>query len=123
MSRLKSALKKNIQPAHCFGKIRFGKIRYTKLSNLNYMKSSNPQPMRVRKNIATSDEGFIFNPTTGDSFLTNTIGAEIIRLMKNDLSSKELVEIIADKYDVDKTLFERDLEDFTIQLKEFSILE
>ena len=43
--------------------------------------------------------------------------------MKNDLSSKELVEIIADKYDVDKTLFERDLEDFTIQLKEFSILE
>ena len=118
MSRLKSALKKNIQPAHCFGK-----IRYSKLSNLNYMKSSNPQPMRVRKNIATSDEGFIFNPTTGDSFSTNTIGAEIIRLMKNDLSSKELVEIIADKYDVDKTLFERDLEDFTIQLKEFSILE
>jgi len=38
--------------------------------------------MRVRKNIATSDEGFLFNPTTGDSFSTNAIGAEIILLMK-----------------------------------------
>lgn len=79
--------------------------------------------MRVRKNIATSDEGFIFNPTTGDSFSTNSIGSEIIRLLKKDISYSEVVETIFQKYDVDKSLFERDLEDFTIQLKEFSILE
>ncbi len=79
--------------------------------------------MRVRKNIATSDEGFLFNPTTGDSFSTNAIGAEIIKLLKKDVSLKEVAEIITDKYDVDKALFERDLEDFTLQLKEFSILE
>ncbi|HLP05214.1 MAG TPA: PqqD family protein [Paludibacter sp.] len=79
--------------------------------------------MKVRKNIATSDEGFIFNPMTGDSFSTNRIGAEIIELSKKDLGQKEIVEVIVEKYDVDKTLFERDLEDFTIQLKEFNILE
>lgn len=79
--------------------------------------------MRVRKNIATSDEGFLFNPTTGDSFSTNAIGAEIILLLKKDLTIKEVAEIIIDKYDVDKALLERDLEDFAIQLKEFSILE
>lgn len=79
--------------------------------------------MRVRKNIATSDEGFIFNPTTGDSFSTNNIGTEIIVLMKKDMPAAEVVEIITNKYDVDKVLFERDLEDFTMQLKEFSILE
>ena len=79
--------------------------------------------MRVRKNIATSDEGFIFNPTTGDSFSTNVIGTEIIVLMKKDIPAAEVVEIITNKYDVDKVLFERDLEDFTLQLKEFSILE
>ena len=44
--------------------------------------------MRVRKNIATSDEGFVFNPATGDSFSTNSIGAEIIRLMKGEKSAK-----------------------------------
>ena len=79
--------------------------------------------MRVRKNIATSDEGFVFNPATGDSFSTNSIGAEIIRLMKGEKSAKELVEIFCSKYVVDMALFERDLEDFTLQLKEFNILE
>lgn len=79
--------------------------------------------MRVRKNIATSEEGFLFNPTTGDSFSTNSIGAEIILLMKKDKSVNEVVNAICDKYDVDKSLFERDLDDFTLQLKEFSILE
>lgn len=79
--------------------------------------------MRVRKNIATSDEGFIFNPTTGDSFSTNSIGTEIILLLKKDIPIREVVDIITARYDVDRELFERDLEDFTLQLKEFSILE
>ena len=79
--------------------------------------------MKVKKNIATSEEGFLFNPTTGDSFSTNQIGAEIIMMLKKETNSKELIEIISQKYDVDKSLLERDLEDFTLQLKEFSILE
>ena len=79
--------------------------------------------MRVRIYIATSEEGFLFNPTTGDSFSTNSIGSEIILLMKKDKSVNEVVNAICDKYDVDKSLFERDLDDFTLQLKEFSILE
>ena len=78
--------------------------------------------MKVRKNIATSDEGFIFNPSTGDSFSTNGIGAEIIRLLKKDMTTKELLEVLAEKYDADRMLLERDLEDFCIQLKEFNIL-
>jgi hypothetical protein len=79
--------------------------------------------MRVRKNIATSEEGFLFNPTTGDSFSTNKIGAEIILLMKKDIPIEEVIDTICEKYDVDNSLFERDLEEFTLQLKEYSILE
>ncbi|MDO9152432.1 MAG: PqqD family protein [Paludibacter sp.] len=79
--------------------------------------------MRVRKNIATSDEGFLFNPTTGDSFSTNVIGAEIINLLKKDILLIEVADKICSKYDVDRSLFDRDLEDFTLQLKDYSILE
>lgn len=79
--------------------------------------------MKVRKNIATSDEGFLFNPTTGDSFSTNAIGAEIINLLKKDIVLKEIADTICNKYDVDRSLFERDLEDFTLQLKDFNILD
>lgn len=79
--------------------------------------------MQVRKNIAISDEGFLFNPTTGDSFSTNEIGAEIVLLMKKHILLSDVVDTISNKYDVDKSLFERDLEEFMLQLKDYSILE
>lgn len=79
--------------------------------------------MKVKKNIATSEEGFVFNPSTGDSFSTNPIGSEIITMLKKENSSKEVIDYICDKYDVDKSVFERDFEDFTLQLKEFCILD
>jgi len=79
--------------------------------------------MRIRKNIATSAEGFLFNPTTGDSFSTNTIGSEIIDLLKQDKNFQDITAVICSNYDVDTILFERDLEDFTSLLKEYSILE
>lgn len=79
--------------------------------------------MKIRKNIATSAEGFIFNPGTGDSFSTNDIGVEIISLLKDEKSLTEIVEFICAKYDVDKSLFERDLDDYISQLKDSTILD
>lgn len=79
--------------------------------------------MRIKKNIATSDEGFVFNPGTGDSFSTNAIGSQIILLLKQDKSPQEIKDQICDTYDVDRLVFERDLDDFTALLKEFGILE
>ena len=79
--------------------------------------------MKIKKNIATSEEGFIFNPATGDSFSTNPIGIEIITLLKQDKSLAEIIEIICIKYDVDQSQLEYDLDDFSTQLKEYSILE
>ncbi|MDO9634649.1 MAG: PqqD family protein [Paludibacter sp.] len=79
--------------------------------------------MRIRKNIAVSDEGFLFNPATGDSFSTNGIGSEIIGLLKQDKSLQDIAENICEQYDVDKTLFERDLDEFATLLKNYSILD
>lgn len=79
--------------------------------------------MRIRKNIAISDEGFIFNPATGDSFSTNKVGAKIINLLKEDKSISDLTQEIIRIYDVDGSLFERDLEDFITLLKNHSIIE
>ncbi len=79
--------------------------------------------MRIRKNIAVSDEGFLFNPATGDSFSTNGIGSEIISFLKQDKSTSEIIEEISKNYDVDRLLLERDLDEFTGLLKDYSILE
>lgn len=79
--------------------------------------------MRIRKNIAVSDEGFIFNPATGDSFSTNKVGSDIINLLKQDKSIVDVKQEITRIYDVDDRLFERDLDDFITLLKNHSIIE
>ena len=76
--------------------------------------------MKLKKNIATSEEGFIFNPGTGDSFSANPIGTDII---KENKSSDTIVEIICAKYDVDQSQFVKDLDDFESQLTDYGILE
>lgn len=79
--------------------------------------------MKIKKNIATSEEGFIFNPSTGDSFSANGIGTEIIQLLKQDKEVSEIVRLMCGKYDVEPNLFERDLDEFMTVLKEFNILD
>ena len=79
--------------------------------------------MRLKKNIATSKEGFIFNPATGDSFTTNDIGTEIISLLKDENLQQVIIDTICAKYDVDQNQFEKDLDDYLSQLKDCTILE
>lgn len=79
--------------------------------------------MKLKKNIATSAEGFVFNPSTGDSFSTNPIGSEILSLLKENNSSSEIIHTICNKYQVEPIRFEKDLEDFLAQLSDYRILE
>ncbi len=79
--------------------------------------------MKLKKNIATSQEGFVFNPGTGDSFSTNPIGTEIIAMLKEDKPIALIIDEICQKYDVDAKQCEKDLDDFVAQLKEYSVLE
>jgi Coenzyme PQQ synthesis protein D (PqqD). len=79
--------------------------------------------MKLKKNIATSGEGFVFNPSTGDSFSTNPIGTEILSLLKEEKPVATIIEIICSKYEVDAIQLERDLDDFIAQLKDYQIIE
>jgi hypothetical protein len=79
--------------------------------------------MKLKKNIATSESGFVFNPSSGDSFSLNTIGAEILLQMKESKSSDEIKKDILNRYEVDKSLLEKDWDDFMAQLKENNLLE
>ena len=79
--------------------------------------------MKLKKNIATSESGFVFNPSSGDSFSLNTIGAEILLQMKESRSSEEIKKDILNRYEVDKSILERDWDDFMSQLKDNNLLE
>jgi hypothetical protein len=79
--------------------------------------------MKLKKNIATSESGFVFNPSSGDSFSLNIIGAEILLQMKESKSSDEIKKDILNRYEVDKSLLEKDWDDFMAQLKDNNLLE
>ena len=79
--------------------------------------------MKLKKNIATSEAGFIFNPGTGDSFSVNDIGAEILAMFKDSKQVQEIIDYISAKYDVEKSQLEKDLEDFVSQLYNYNLLE
>ena len=40
----------------------------------------------LKKDIALSDTGVVFNPATGDSFSVNAVGLELLRLLQSGLA-------------------------------------
>lgn len=78
--------------------------------------------MKINKNIAISDTGFIFNPASGDSFSTNPVGLEIIRQLKDDKPKEEIIASIGEKFSVDPSTFEKDLADFLSVLRSYQLL-
>ena len=79
--------------------------------------------MKLNKNLAVSETGFIFNPTSGDSFTANEIGADILNLLKEDKSIEDIKSSLIDKYDVDASQLEKDVEDFIVLLRDNNLIQ
>ncbi|MBI5540256.1 MAG: PqqD family protein [Bacteroidia bacterium] len=79
--------------------------------------------MKLKKKIAVSETGFIFDPTTGDSFSLNPTAAEILNLLKDGKNEKEIKKIIMTSYDVDESTFERSFLDFMAMLRLYNMIE
>jgi len=79
--------------------------------------------MKIKRNIALSDSGFVFNPTTGDSFSTNPIGIEIIKLLKEGKSEEEVKKLLLKNYMTDEVTLEKDYYDFVNMLVKLQLAE
>ena len=79
--------------------------------------------MKIKKNIAISDSGFIFDPGSGDSFTTNPIGLEIIQFLKEGKSKNQIEAEIIKRYLIDGETFERDYHDFMSVLQKMRLFE
>ncbi len=79
--------------------------------------------MKLRKNIAVSEAGLLFNPVTGESYSVNPIGVEIINLLREEKSPKEISKFILGKFATDKATFEKDYHDFIGILEHHNLME
>jgi len=79
--------------------------------------------MKLRKNIAISESGLLFNPVTGESFSVNPIGVEILGMIKESKTRKEICEALLAKYTTDRTTIENDYQDFIDLLSHNHLIE
>ncbi len=79
--------------------------------------------MRLKRNIAISESGFLFDPTGGESYTLNEQGLEILNLLKEKKTSEEISEIMTETYDITSDDFEKYYFDFLGMLKQFQLLE
>lgn len=79
--------------------------------------------MKVLKNIALSNSGFVFNPNTGDSFSVNPIGLKILRELQSGLTIDEIKIGMLNQYQTDKETIERDIYDFLKMIELYNITE
>jgi hypothetical protein len=79
--------------------------------------------MKLKRNIAVSESGFLFDPTSGESYSLNEQGLEILNLMKDRKSSAEITEYMTGTYDISPDEFEKYYLDFMGLLRQFKLLE
>ncbi len=79
--------------------------------------------MKIKSNIAISDNGFMFDPYSGDSYNLNATAVAIIKLLKEGKTRDEIIEDFVRKYDVDTFTFEQNLDDFLAMLNHYDLVE
>ena len=79
--------------------------------------------MKIYSNIAVSESGYLFNPMNGDSFSTNPVATDIVQLLKEGKNEDEIKKFLFDKYDVEKSTLDRDIDEFMQELKDYYLLD
>ena len=77
----------------------------------------------ILENLAVSDSGFLFLTTTGETFTLNEQGREIFKLLQQKYTQEEISDKLLEEYDIDKSTFSRDFEDFFAQLKNYGLIK
>jgi PqqD family protein of HPr-rel-A system len=71
----------------------------------------------VLMRLALSDNGFVFDPVTGNSFTVNGTGLAILRRLQHDADLARIVASLCDEFDVAPLAAERDVIEFANLLR------
>ena len=79
--------------------------------------------MKLNKKIAISESGFIFDPTTGDSYTVNPIAVEILNFLQKGMALKQIKQEMLKMYDVAEHILDKSVDEFIEVLINLRILE
>lgn len=64
----------------------------------------------------------VFDTLTEKIFITDQIGGDILQLIEQEKDLPEILDVLGDSYDGDKQVIEKDVLEFTDQLKSNNIV-
>ena len=73
-------------------------------------------------NVAISESGFLFLPTTGESFTVSEVGRAILLGLQEGKNGGEIVHSVVQEFEIDAATVERDLRDFMNQLQQYRLV-
>ena len=83
-----------------------------------------PPPLQAPSNtkdalrqLAINDEGFAFDPRTGECFRLNSTAQFILKALKAGKPTEQVAHLLADDFKVPETSALEDVHDFLVQLK------
>jgi len=79
--------------------------------------------MSKLQKLAINEEGFIFDPETGNSYTANQTALFILKLLKEKKTEQEILEILTKEFDVKEEQAKQDLFDFLEQLRIYGLIE
>ncbi len=77
--------------------------------------------MRTLSQLALSDEGFVFDPNTGDSFQVSATGLFLLQALKDGRGDDEAAQLLTEKYEVTLEEARRDCADFRSRLRNLNL--
>lgn len=79
--------------------------------------------MKLKKNIAVSESGFLFDPNTGESYSLNKTGQLIVKMISEGKTEEEIKEVLLKEYGVESDALQRYFDEFITMLQQMKLLE
>ncbi|MEZ6044054.1 MAG: PqqD family protein [Planctomycetaceae bacterium] len=76
-----------------------------------------PDPCCPTQNLIINDNGFVFDPQSGQTFSANQTGVEMIRWMNEGATADTVIMRLQDQYGIDQFTATRDFESFLSSLR------
>ena len=72
--------------------------------------------MRKLTHLAINDEGFVFDPTSGDSFQVSQTGLFVLNALRAGKADEAIAQALAEEYEVSLEDAQHDVADFRVSL-------
>ena len=79
--------------------------------------------MMIKKDLSVNENGFVFDPVTGESYTLNPVGLEMLQLLQLGQPKEEIKQHYLNHYELDEWGFEKAFLDFMALLGKYQLLE